>query len=280
MALVLNLKKHSSVLFVLECHRAQESRFSAQAPCADEPRSFCLPPDIWDRDFHPFFINFVTLLRSSVFGGVLPMFCIFIWLVVPEKCLAKILFFLGSVFETHFRERVCQYSVGAFFGALGGGSVWSGLVLPFFLRAIGIFRPTPIFERGQMLLLPLPPLQVAAAAFAALAAAVAVVAVAAPVAPAVAVSAAAVAAAAAPALETTQRRVAWPLRKDDYAQVESSLDKPRALCGKTFGSKLLDFSFCVRLVFFGLVLPMFLLYYVALFSRKLPEKFSSCQVRL
>ena len=116
-----------------------------------------------------------------------------------RKCLAKILFVLGSFFETHFWERACQYSVSALFGALGGGSVglvWSGLVLPFFLRAVGIFRPTPSFEDGQMLLLPLPLLRVAAAAFAALAAAVAV-AVAAPVAPTVAVGAAAVAAAAA-----------------------------------------------------------------------------------
>ena len=38
-----------------------------------------------------------------------------------------------------------------------------------------------------------------------------------------------------------------------------------------FGSKLLFFNRCVRLVFFVVVSPMFLLYYVALFSRKLPE---------
>ena len=49
--------------------------------------------------------------------------------------------------------------------------------------------------------------------------------------------------------------------------------------GEIFGSELLFFSLCVRLVFFGVVLPMFLLYYVALFSRKPLEKFSSCQVR-
>ena len=39
-------------------------------------------------------------------------------------------------------------------------------------------------------------------------------------------------------------------------------------------------SLCVRFVFFGVVLPLFLLYCVSLFSRKLPETFSSCQVRV
>ena len=77
--------------------------------------------------------------------------------------------FLRFVFETHVRELTCQYSVGALFGALGGVSVWSGLVLPFFLRFVGMLRPTPCFECGQMMLLPLPLLRVAAAAFAALA---------------------------------------------------------------------------------------------------------------
>ena len=48
--------------------------------------------------------------------------------------------------------------------------------------------------------------------------------------------------------------------------------RPRAFFGNIFGSELLVFSLCVRLVFFGIVLLMFLLYCVALFSRKLPEK--------
>ena len=152
---------------------------------------------------------------------------------------AKNYFFLGSFFETHFWERACQYSVGAFLGA--GVLAWSGLVLPFFLCAFGILRPTPSFERGQVLLLPLLLLLlllVAAATFAALAAAV--VAVAAPVAPAVAVGAAAVAAAAvAPALETTQRRVAWPLCKEDYAQVENCKDP--ALFFKQFRGRIFGF---------------------------------------
>ena len=47
-----------------------------------------------------------------------------------------------------------------------------------------------------------------------------------------------------------------------------------------FGGELLVFCLCVQLMFFGVVFPMFLLYYVACFSRKLPQKFSSCQVRI
>ena len=138
-----------------------------------------------------------------------------------------------------------------FLGLWGGGSVWSGLVLPFFLRAVGIFRPTPIFERGQMLLLPLPQLRVVVAAFVALAAAAAVVAVAAPVAPAVAVGGAAVAAAvAAPALETTQRRVAWPLRKDDYAQVENWIN-PARFVDKFLGANFWILALCPVGVFWS-----------------------------
>ena len=45
------------------------------------------------------------------------------------------------------------------------------------------------------------------------------------------------------------------------------------------GANLFFFCFCVRLVFFVVVSPMFLIHYVALLSRQLPEKFSSCQVR-
>ena len=45
--------------------------------------------------------------------------------------------------------------------------------------------------------------------------------------------------------------------------------------GKIFGSELLFFCLCVQLVFFDVVLPMFLLYYLALFSQKLPEEIFS-----
>ena len=83
---------------------------------------------------------------------------------------------------------------------------------------------------------------------------------------AAAAAAAAGAAAGGPALETMQRRVAWPLRKDDYAQVENWIDPARFLESKLFGGELLVFSLCVRLVFFGVVLLKFLLYCVALFS--------------
>ena len=48
---------------------------------------------------------------------------------------------------------------------------------------------------------------------------------------------------------------------------------------ETCGRNLLFFGFCVRLVFSVVVSPMFLIHYVALLSRQLPEKFSSCQVR-
>ena len=47
-----------------------------------------------------------------------------------------------------------------------------------------------------------------------------------------------------------------------------------------FGSELLVLAFCVRSVFFGGVLPMFLVYCAGTFSRKLPVKFFSCQVRV
>ena len=54
------------------------------------------------------------------------------------------------------------------------------------------------------------------------------------------------------------------------------------LVGRAFWKKsrerILFLSLCVRVVFFGVVSLMFLLHYVALFSRKLPEKLSSCQV--
>ena len=45
--------------------------------------------------------------------------------------------------------------------------------------------------------------------------------------------------------------------------------------GKIFGSELLFFCLCVQLVFFDVVLPMFLLYSLALFSQKLPEEIFS-----
>ena len=53
------------------------------------------------------------------------------------------------------QEQACQYSVGALFGALGGG--WcSGLSCPlFFLRAVNFLRPTTAFAHDQQMLLPL-----------------------------------------------------------------------------------------------------------------------------
>ena len=46
-----------------------------------------------------------------------------------------------------------------------------------------------------------------------------------------------------------------------------------------FGSELLVLSLCIRFVVFVVVFPMFLLHYVALFSRKLSEKITSFQAR-
>ena len=51
-----------------------------------------------------------------------------------------------------------------------------------------------------------------------------------------------------------------------------------ALFGRNFWERFV-LSFCVKLVFFVVVSPMFLIHYVALLSGNLPEKFSSSQVR-
>ena len=49
---------------------------------------------------------------------------------------------------------------------------------------------------------------------------------------------------------------------------------------KFSGASFWCLAFVSGWLFFGVVLPMFLLYCLALFSRKFPEKFSSCQVRI
>ena len=55
---------------------------------------------------------FGILLRSLVFfGGVLPMFLLTYIVFFSGKCLVKILFFLGPVFEFHFRERTFVFAV-------------------------------------------------------------------------------------------------------------------------------------------------------------------------
>ena len=47
---------------------------------------------------------FVVLMPPCVFRGVLPMFLHVCWAFCSRKCPAKILFFLGLVFEIHFRH--------------------------------------------------------------------------------------------------------------------------------------------------------------------------------
>ena len=59
---------------------------------------------------------------------------------------------------------------------------------------------------------------------------------------------------------------------------ESSLENSllvRCAFWKNFRERSFVFCLCVQLVFFDVVLPMFLLYYLALFSQKLPEEIFS-----
>ena len=60
------------------------------------------------------------------FSGVLPMFLHICWVFCSRKCLAKILFFLGLVFEIHFRERTIVFVV------LSHSSVFGGVLHTFF----------------------------------------------------------------------------------------------------------------------------------------------------
>ena len=45
------------------------------------------------------------------FSVVLPRFLHFCWGFHSRECLAKIIFFLGLVFEIHFRERISVFGV-------------------------------------------------------------------------------------------------------------------------------------------------------------------------
>ena len=47
----------------------------------------------------------LSCCRLVFFSGVLPLFLHICWVFCSRKCVAKILFFLGLVFEIHFRER-------------------------------------------------------------------------------------------------------------------------------------------------------------------------------
>ena len=53
----------------------------------------------------------VSCCRLVFFSGVLPMFLHICWVFCSRKCLAKIIFFLGLVFEIHFREQIFVFVV-------------------------------------------------------------------------------------------------------------------------------------------------------------------------
>ena len=98
---------------------------------------------------------------GPVEGGGLDTACqafcltLVLWFAMPQghpcwDCAFGVPFF-------SLQEQACQYSVGAFFGALGGGGWCSGLSCPlFFLRAVNFLRPTTAFAHDQQMLLPLP----------------------------------------------------------------------------------------------------------------------------
>ena len=102
------------------------------------------PPDEWVRG-------------SPVEGGGLDTACqafcltLVFWIFMPQGHLCWDYAFGVPFFRS--RSTLASTMSVRFLGLLG---VWSGLVFPFFLRAVNLLRPTTEFAHYQQLLLPLP----------------------------------------------------------------------------------------------------------------------------
>ena len=85
---------------------------------------------------------FVTFLRSSVFfGGVLPMFLHICWVLCSRECWIKIIFFLGLVFEIHFRERTFVFC------CLVALLCFSVVFCLCFYKSVGFFVPKNAWQK-------------------------------------------------------------------------------------------------------------------------------------